>query len=250
MAPRYPLITPTTLGLAVSALLGRRRSFQADARALAERLRPPLQVEGGEHIPADGPRLITVNHYSRPGFPSWWVALGVSAALPVEVHWIMTSAWVFPGRPLKNYTLAPLTRWAFGRLARAYGFTRMPPMPPSLQEVGARARAVRQALAFARQAPHAVIGLAPEGGDAPEHVLAPPPAGAGRFMLHLAGLGLPVTPAGLFEAGGALHVRFGPCYRLSLPPGLPKEAADRQAGQVVMRGIARLLPEDLRGEYV
>jgi hypothetical protein len=245
----YPFITPTTFRIALAAILGRRRSIHKDARAMAKELRPPLQVFGQEHIPAGGPCLITVNHYTRPGFPSWWIALGVSAAVPVDIHWIMTSAWVYPDQPMKNRILSPLTRWAFRRIARAYAFQRMPPMPPNPREVGERARAVRETLAYARQTPGPVIGLAPEGGDARTGTLAPPPPGAGRFIWHLAELGLPVTPAGVFESGGALHVRFGQRYRLCLPPGLPKEAADRQVARVVLQAIAGLLPPELRGAY-
>jgi hypothetical protein len=249
MPCRYPLIHKTVFQLARSLARPGRRSFHLDAAALAERLRPPLRILGSEYLPDRGPSLITVNHYTRPGFPSWWIALAASAAVPVEIHWVMTAAWVFPDNPRKDRLIAPLTRWVFHRLARVYGFTTMPPMPPRPQEVAERARAVREALAYACQVPAPVIGLAPEGSDSNTGVLQAPPPGVGRFLLHLAACGLVIVPAGVFETRDGLNVRFGPHFRLSLPAGLSKEAADTQASRVVMRAIASLLPVELQGEF-
>ena len=44
--PRYPTITRTTLGMVLSILLGRKRSFLADAESLVAAVKPPLQVIG------------------------------------------------------------------------------------------------------------------------------------------------------------------------------------------------------------
>lgn len=44
-------------------------------------LRPGPEVLGGEHIPPRGPCLVACNHYSRPGFAAWWLALGITAAV-------------------------------------------------------------------------------------------------------------------------------------------------------------------------
>ncbi len=249
MPIRYPLLTRRTVLIALSLLTRKKRGFHTDAAALAARLDPPLDILGQEHIPASGPCLITVNHYIHPGFKSWWVALAVSAAVPADIHWVMTAAWVFPGNRLRQSTIAPVTRWIFGRIAGIYGFTRMPPMPPDPREVVGRASSVREVLTFAKDTPNAVIGLAPEGGDSRTGILNTPPPGAGRFMLHLARLGYPVAPVGLYESGERLCLHFGPRYQLSAPAGLSPEERDSQTSHTAMQAIARLVPEDLQGDY-
>ncbi len=249
MPNHFPWLNTTAFTIARAVLSLEQRSFHADALALAQRLKPPLQIHGNEALPACGPRLIVVNHYSRPGFPSWWIAIALSAAFPQDIHWVMTAAWVFPGQPVKAVALTPLTRWIFRRIARVYGFTTMPPMPPRSHEAADRARAVREVLGTIRREPEAVIGLAPEGGDSGPGGLSFPPPGAGRFLYHLAASGLAFIPAGVYETGDELHVRFGQPYRLALPPGLTRKDLDFQAIHVVMRSIARLLPPDLQGEF-
>jgi len=248
MAPEYPLPRSKLLGLAVSALLGRRRSFRKDAQDLVASLAPPLQVSGGENIPENGPCLFTFNHYFRPGFGVWWVVLAISSLVPNDIHWAMTSAWTYPPG-WRDRLVTPATRWAFRRVARTYGFTNMPPMPPRPSEVAERAGAVREILAYARRAPEALVGLAPEGGDQPGGLLNMPPPGSGRFILHLADLGLEIAPVGAFEADGGLCLRFGSRYRLSVLPGLPPDERDLAASQVVMGHIAELLPVAFRGGF-
>jgi hypothetical protein len=238
--------------MAWAALLARgaarRRSFRADARTFVAGLRPPLRVVGAAHVPQRGPAVLTINHYARPGFQACWLALAASATVPVDVYWGMTAAWTYPDW-LRAHTLTPLTRWLFRRLAQVYGFTTMPPMPPDPRDAVARAAAVRRVLAYARATPRPVVGLAPEGGDAPGGVLATPPSGVGRFMLHLAARGLPLAPVGGYESDGAFCLHFGPSYRLRLPPGLSADERDARASQIVMQQIAALLPAQLRGAY-
>ncbi len=159
---------------------------------------PALQVTGGEHIPASGPALLTLNHYSRPGFQAYWIALAVSSVVPAEMHWTMTAAWTYNGSA-KSYLMEKASRRLFPRLARMYGFTPMPPMPPRPSEARARARAVRQVLAVAKRQPPPLLALAPEGQDTPGGRLGRPPAGAGRFLILLAQLGYPFYPVGVFE---------------------------------------------------
>ncbi len=230
------------------------RHFGTDARACVAALRPPLRVYGQEHIPTHGPCLLTINHYSRPtlegaaSFRAWWLALGVSAVVPAEVHWVVTEAWTYPD-PLRAHLITPATRWLFRRVARVYGFTSMPPMPPDPRDVVARAVAVRHLLTYAQTAPAPLIGLAPEGGDAPGGVLQAPPSGVGRLLLHLARMGLSIVPIGGFEAAGAFCLRFGPAYRLETPAVASPAERDRIAGTLVMRHIAAQLPAHLRGEF-
>ena len=105
-------------------------------------LKPPLRLLDAENIPTAGPCLITFNHYYRPGFDAWWMALAIAATAPVDVHFIMTSELTYPGKwyaPLGK----SLSRALLRRLSKVYGFTSMPPMPPRPEDVQARARSVR-----------------------------------------------------------------------------------------------------------
>lgn len=172
--PRYGLPYRTFAQLLFAALGGAKndnvRSFHEDARSFVACLRPPLQVDGREHVPQRGPCVLTINHYARPGFQAGWLAVAVSAVVPVEAHWIMTDAWTYPD-PLRQHVVTPTTRWFFRRLARVYGFTAMPPMPPDPRDTIARAAAVRSVLSYARRTKEPVIAFAPEGADSPDGTL-------------------------------------------------------------------------------
>jgi hypothetical protein len=260
----YQLPTDKILLLTLSALLRMKRSFRQDAQAIIGRLDPPLRVAGQEYIPRQGPCLLTCNHNTRPAFGAWWGAMAISASLPLEAHWVMTAAWTFTD-PLRKWTLGPLSAWVFRRLASLYDFTIMPVMPPRQGEEQARALAVRRLVATVRATPQPVVALAPEGHDsynlagepAPPYGALPgayplgwPPAGAGRLIAHLhrPPLGLAIVPVAAYEDGG-MRLRFGPAYALDLPADLPAEQLDRHASRQVMQAIARLLPENLRGEF-
>ncbi|MDH7475444.1 MAG: 1-acyl-sn-glycerol-3-phosphate acyltransferase [Anaerolineae bacterium] len=232
-----------------SVLTLQPRSFARDARVAVTGLRPEPEVLEGEHVPPSGPCLVACNHYSRPGFDAWWLALAITAAVAThrapdadsEIHWVMTAAWTFPESPWKHRILTPLTRWAFDRVARVYGFVTMPPMPPDPREVEARALAVLRTLRLARQVVQVggMIGLAPEGQDVSEG-LGRPPEGAGRFLALLVETGLPVLPVGVAEAGGRLRVSFGPLFVPEIPP--ERDERDRMVARQVMAAIVRQLP--------
>lgn len=227
----------------------RPRSLACDAQAAMAGLHPEMVVLGGDQIPSSGPCLVTCNHYSRPGFGAWWLALAISAAVAArreagadrEIHWVMTAAWTFPESRVKRRVLTPLTRWAFARVARVYGFVTMPPMPPDPDEVEVRARAVRQTVRLARQAAleGGIVGLAPEGRDLHGR-LGEPPKGAGLFLALLVQAGLPVLPVGVAEEGSGLRISFGPVF----VPEIPERRAERdqEVSRQVMEAIARQLP--------
>jgi hypothetical protein len=248
MYPAYTYPRLAFLRLARNVFFGGRRSFRRDGLDCLAQLEPPLRVLGGEHIPAGGPCLITFNHYYRPGFSAWWMALALAAVVPADIHFVMTGELTYPGK-----WYAPLgragSRWLLGRLSRIYGFTSMPPMPPRPRDVAARARAVRRTLEFVRSHPQALLGLAPEGGDQPGGVVCLPPAGAGRFVSLLAGKQTPIVPVGAYEENGEFCLNFGEPYSLDLPPGLSADERDRTTAAIVMRAIARQLPMRLRGEF-
>ena len=249
MYPRYSYPPRLIPDLAKNILFGDQRSFRRDGQECMALLKPPLRLLGAENIPLGGPCLITNNHYYRPGFDAWWMALALAATLPVELRFVMTGELTYPGK-----WYAPLgqtgSRWLLRRFSKVYGFTSMPPMPPRDQDVAARARAVRETLAFARQHPQAILGLAPEGGDnPPTGALARPASGAGRFILLLAEQGFPVLPVGIYEVNGELCLCFGKAFRLQIPSGLGPDAKDRAAAQIVMSAIAAQLPSRLRGDF-
>jgi 1-acyl-sn-glycerol-3-phosphate acyltransferase len=228
-------------------ILARRRSFHEDAIACFRNLNPTLKVFGGENIPDHGPCVITVNHYYRPGFHAEWIALGIAACMPVDMHWVMTGELTYPGKwyaPIGKH----ISKIVLARIARVYGFTTMPPMPARQKDVEARAYSVRQALEVMRQG-NVILGLAPEGSDQPGGRLSMPAPGAGRFGLLLAGLGAEFIPLGAYEANGEFCLRFGEAYKLSVPAKISTDEKDCLAAKIIMEKIAPLLPPHLRGDF-
>jgi len=231
-----------------SVLALQPRSFVHDARMAVAGLHPELEVLGGEHVPAQGPCLVACNHYSRPGFSSWWLVLAITAAVAArrastadpQIHWVIAGAWTYPDSPWKRRILTPATRWAFSRVARVYGFVTMPPMPPAAAEVEARALAVLRTVRLARRLAQAggMLGLAPEGRDVPVG-LDEPPEGAGEFITLLVKAGLPVLPVGIAEPEGRLCVSFGPLFVPEIPPD--RAERDRTVVRQVMAAIESAL---------
>lgn len=249
MFPHYSYPPDIFISLVANIFLGGQRSFRADARACISLLHPPLRLHGVENIPTNGPCLLTFNHYYRRGFHAWWLALGMAATIPEDIHFTMTSELTYPG---KWYALAgkAISRWLLRRLSTIYSFTITPPMPPRPGDVENRAQAVRCYLAHARSHPRAFLGLAPEGRDNPptgELVL--PAPGTGRFIALLAKLGFPILPVGAYEEAGEFQLNFGSLYQLGPPPGMQVEARDQYVSKIVMSRIATQLPFHLRGPF-
>jgi hypothetical protein len=234
--------------LASNVFFGGHRSFRRDGQLCIQRLEPALRVYGKENIPQSGPCLITFNHYYRPGFNAWWMSLAMAATLPVDIHFVMTGELTWPGKWYAPLGMAG-SHWLLRRFSKIYGFTTMPPMPPREKDVAERARSVRAALAFARQHPQAILGLAPEGGDQPGGMLNWPASGAGRFVLLLAEQGFPVLPVGAYEENGEFCLCFGAAYRLEVTRGLGPDGKDHAAAQTIMTAIAAQLPSRLRGDF-
>jgi hypothetical protein len=203
---------------------------------------------GLENIPVAGPILVTFNHFYRPGFSIWWLSMAITAALPLDAHVIMSAELTYPGKwyaPVGRL----LSRFVLKRLARVYGFSAMPPMPPREKDVAERAAAVRAVLAHLAENPAALLLLAPEGGDQAGGRLTWPPSGVGRFISLVAARGMNILPVGGWEQDGRLCVCFGRVYRLELAKQLSGREKDRAASQQVMCAIADLLPEHLRGDF-
>lgn len=247
--PDYSYAPGLFAAVARDSLLLRHRSFHLDAKACIEKLNPPLQILGKENIPGHGPCVVTVNHYHRPGFGAQWLALGIAALVPADMHWVVTGEFTYSGKWYELFG-ARGSRLLLKRIARVYGFTSMPPMPPRPKDVGARAASVRAVLKYVRYAKDPILGLAPEGYDTPHGILTRPATGFGRFGLLLSRAGLKFSPVGAYEADGFLYLHFGEAYKLSVGCELPADEKDEQAGLIIMKHIARLLPLYLRGEFV
>ncbi len=226
--------------------------FSPIARFLTRRLHPApvIDLSSVQDIllamdqakPGQG-TLITVNHYSAPDFQAWWFVIVISAVIPANIHWVVTSGWTDSG------WLTGFTHWLFPRGAYALGFTPMPAMPPNPEEAMQRALAMRAVLKYASRTPGGVIGMAPEGGDRPGGVLGKLYPGVGRFLHSISRTCPNIIPVGVWKEQGRIHVNFGRPYQLDIDPGLSTQELDQQVESQVMQRIAQLLPERLRGEF-
>lgn len=244
--PSYRYPTRPLLQLAARALIGKPYSFRALAEQFAAGM-SGLKVLGGIPSLENGIRgyIFTPNHYCRPGFGAWWIALAVSARVPFDIHWVMAAQWR-DLRPVRRWTVTPASRAIFPRIARTLDFTCFPPMPPAPEDQENRALAVRALVRYAREAAHPAVGFAPEGMDSPSGCLMLPHSGVGRLLAHLGSLGLAIQPVGVFEEGECLVLNFGQPYRLNLDGAVSSKEIDDRVGWRVMREIAALLPEPMR----
>lgn len=250
-APKYSYPMGVLTTFVRDLLLLRRRDFHQDAQACIAGLNPPLRVLGKENIPQSGPCVVTVNHFHREGFGAQWIALAIASLIPVNMHWIMTGEFTYPGKWYERLGRIG-SKLLLRRIASIYGFMTMPPMPPREQDVQARAASVRAVLEYVMcsQTPGPILGLAPEGHDATNTgVLARPFPGVGRFGLLLSKTGLNFVPVAAYEMDGCFHVHFGEAYELRAPGGLSPAGKDERASQIIMENIAGLLPVQLRGEF-
>jgi hypothetical protein len=231
--PLYPSINLAVLWVLGMSIFHRQKSFLQDARKYIDRLRPPIRYLGLENIPARGPYQIHVNHYARPGFNTAWIALALSAVQPAEVTWIVADQWVFEDNPLR-FLLRPAMRIILASLRQVYGFLPMPTMVPGYSDMPERSAAIRNVIRYCQSRTVAIIGLAPEGRDSPQSGVYLAPEGAGRFILQLNHMKLPILPAAILEKDGILTVKFGLLYDLPTEISLPLSQVD-EAIRVIVR---------------
>jgi hypothetical protein len=166
---------------------------------------------------------------------------------PRELHFVMAREWWYP-KGWERRIKQPLTRWAFGQIARAYGIATLPPVIDEYKGTGAID--VRRVLALTRGDNPELVGITPEGHTGADLALCNPPDGAGLFMLMLAHGTIPFLPAGIFEdAEQRLTVNFGEPFMLDVSRTLPRAERDRAAARQVMVQIGKLLPERMWGVY-
>jgi len=247
-AEAHPLRFSLILRFAWATLWGRRRDLPADIAAALAAVRPPPQVRNEHHIPAEGPFVLVLNHYERPGLKVFWSGCLASHVVAQRrarhraVRWLMTSEWY-------NARLGPIpvpvlvSRLLFRRLSHVYGLVIVP--RATERRVG-RAAALRTILNIVRGSDEP-IGLFPEAVGTGR--LIQPPPGSGSFLLLLSGHGLPILPSGAFEEEGRLTVSFGPPFHIDVPRSASRADKERLASQQVMVAIGRLLPEELWGVY-
>ena len=246
--PGYWVPVSMILAIAVSVIFGRRRSFTRDAVVVLRANRDrPRRIDGIEHIPADGPFIVVMNHYSRRGLRPFHCGMAVAEAVASvrpgqpEIHWAFTSEYV-------DLRIGPVPipvrflRWLFGRVARIYGFVTIARRE---ELVMGRATALRQ---LARLVASDPVGLTPEGLESNGILIRPQP-GAGLFLASIEGHRAPLLPVGLFEDGETLCVRFGEPFRIDVPKHAPRAEQDGLASEQVMLAIGRLLPPSYWGAY-
>jgi len=194
-----------------------RSLVQGTARLLLR-----LTVRGVENVPCAGGLLLAMNH------------LGDADPLLV---------FAFTPRPLAIIGKSEILDWpVLGRLARLYGMLAVRRGEPD--------RATLKAALHVLESGGALL-IAPEGRESLSRALEPAKGGAAFLAVQS---GVPVVPVAISgtEAVYAewLHFRrpcvrltFGPAFRL--PPGVKR----REAVNLIMQPIAKLLPPKYRGVY-
>jgi hypothetical protein len=245
---KYPIPAIVAAQVFFAIFLQRRISFRCHALRLLAGLEPPPKILGFQNIPQNGPCVITVNHYSRPGFSAMWLGIGISALVPWEVCWCMTSAWTYAGMPLQRIR-SFISRTFLTAIAGVYDFISMPPISNEPHQLQEGTRAIRAIFNYARNNPQGILAFAPEGRDIPGGILGMPPPGTGKLALTLARRGFMFCPVGGYEENGVFTLAFGKSYELSLLTSQPNDMIDRKASRQMMTAIAACLPRELRGEF-
>jgi 1-acyl-sn-glycerol-3-phosphate acyltransferase len=188
-----------------------------------------VEIEGSEHVPAEGPAIFVFNHLGIFDGPLAYMSIGRED----------TSGWVAE-KNQDNPFYAYLVRVIDGVW---------------LDRANPQASSFKQAMAWLRKG--GAFGVAPEGNRSPTNALLPGKPG----VAYLAALsGATIVPGG--HTGPdlvwnewkrlrkpVLRMRFGEPF--TLPP-LPREGRDAalEAGiDEIMCRIAALLPESYRGVY-
>ena len=243
-APSYNF----SLGYLVRWLLGvavlrRRRRLGPDVRELLRGTEPRPRVRGIEHVPLDGPCIVVMNHYERPGLRVWWCAALVSAALSVRrggeppLRWLIADRFEgfrFAGLPMPDRLMA----WLLGEIGGAYGLL-LVARPED--EAQSRSALLREARATLREG--AVLGITPEAASGSGRQLASAWPGSGAALSWLSSGSTPLVPVAVRDdEDGALLATFGAPFTL-------ERASDEEGARAVMDALAALLPPELRGPY-
>jgi len=237
--PSYLFPKKLVIEIILSLFKNEKRRITSDSVRAISGVLPPIQVIDVKNIPNEGPGLVTLNHYSRPGFSIVWAALGISAQLPEKHLWLMTNAWTNRTRGVDQLRTG-ITRVLFKRLADIYGFITTPPMPPDPDELAERALSIRKLMRFIHENPQTILCIAPEGQDFEYDKFGKPHEGTGKFIFQIQKRLKQIIPVGVWEENGRLFLKFGEPY--TLDEGLKYEDCDKEISNLVMEKIACLLP--------
>ena len=225
------------------AVLRRQRHLGPDVREMLRGVEPLPCVQGIEHVPREGPCIVVMNHYERPGLRVWWCAALVSAALSARrggdppLHWLITDRFEgfrFAGLPLPDRLMA----WLLGKIGGAYGFL-LVARPGG--EAQSRSALLREARGTLREG--AVLGITPEAASGSGPQLAAAWPGSGAALSWLSSGTTPLVPVAVRDDEvGALVATFGEPFTL-------ERASDEEGARAVMGAVAALLPPELRGLY-
>ncbi len=237
--PSYLFPKKLAVEIILSLFRNKKRCISSDAVRAISGVLPPIQVINEKNIPNEGPGLVTLNHYSRPGFSIVWAALGISAQLPEKHLWLMTNAWTNRTRGVDQLRTR-ISRILFRQLAGMYGFITIPPMPPAQDELTERTMSIRKLMRFIHENPDTILCIAPEGQDFEHGKFGEPPEGTGIFIFQIQKHLEQIIPVGVWEEEGRLILRFGEPY--SLDKGCRNNDSDMEISDLVMDKIASLLP--------
>jgi hypothetical protein len=229
---RYPFPWDLLVRLAL-ALPSGSPDLVEDAMAIVNRMPRSPMVEGSEHIPAEGPAVVAVNHYQRRGLWIGWPGAVITVVVAERrdgqrTHWLVTGA-VRWRQSAGRGPEVPFSSRIFRTVARAYEMTALP-----LHGVAGRAAALRGWLRWLQR--DEVCGIFPEGLRGRSGRLGSPERGFETLCRLFRRGSVPVVPCAVFERGDTLCVRFG-----------EPVAAERLDSDSVMRSISCLLPQECAG---
>lgn len=250
--PKLPL--PALLGLSRSILRRRRRSLREDGASVVHQLAGRWEAEGIEHIPAQGPVCLVLNHWQRRDLWIGWTGALIGELVTQQrpsadppVHWLVLSELRLPLFGTERH-LSGLDVF-LRRVAYAWQMVPLSLAPRAAAQRGGALRVLARLAADGR-----VIGFFPEGHGGRAGPLGDPLPGVGRFIAWLARQGVAIIPATTHETRGKLVARFGPC--LASAPALAEEPSpahltrdDAAAAAAVMHALADLLPPAYRGRW-
>lgn len=229
-----------------SLLTRQTRNLHADAVRIIQSQGSKVQFSG-DSLPKSS-FLISVNHFSQPGFSVLWIIMAIHSRLDLPTVWIMSDKWSFPNRKLRMI-YEGFMAWAFKRIARMYGFIITPAQPPLPENSLKAAIAIRSLVKKYRSDPGMAIGLAPEGRDFPAGKLGTPARGTGLMINELLKIHPQILPVGFYFKEGQYFVNFGKLFEIKPKLSEDRESIDRSVTDIIMNSIAALLPNDFRGDY-
>jgi len=220
----------------------KKRNFRDDSIKVFNSTKIKIDSKGANNIPAKGPVLFLVNHFSAPGFSVLWLAMSMAATCPKNITWAMTDAWTFPKHRIRKLA-REISHVILTRIAKVYGFFPFQPIADEPINVIEQSLAVRRILYFARDHPESMLGIAPEGRDNEWGKLGIPPRGAGLLINAFTKLNYKLIPVGFYATPEVCHLNFGKPLVLNIGKSLEKDEIDRQTRRKVMHAIKDMLPK-------